>query len=37
MSLVWRANRGITIDEQRGVIITTDVNKDEPVIEFCMK
>ena len=28
---------GITIDEQRGVIITTDVNKDEPVIEFCMK
>ncbi|WP_294614572.1 BF3164 family lipoprotein [uncultured Bacteroides sp.] len=25
---------GISVDEQRGVIYTTDVNKDEPILEF---
>ncbi len=25
---------GISVDEQKGVIITTDVNKDEPILEY---
>lgn len=25
---------GISVDEQKGVIIATDVNKDEPIIEY---
>jgi hypothetical protein len=25
---------GISVDEQKGIIIVTDVNKDEPIIEY---
>ncbi|WP_289188334.1 BF3164 family lipoprotein, partial [uncultured Bacteroides sp.] len=25
---------GISVDEQQGIILATDVNKDEPVIEY---
>ena len=25
---------GISVDEQKGVVIATDVNKDEPIIEY---
>ena len=27
---------GISVNEQKGVIIATDVNKDEPIIEYHM-
>lgn len=28
---------GISVDEQKGIILATDVNKDEPIIEYSMK
>ena len=28
---------GISIDEQRGVIYATDVNEDEPILEYSIK
>ena len=28
---------GISVDEQRGIITATDVNKDEPIIKYKMK
>lgn len=28
---------GISVDEQKGIILATDVNKDDPIIEYSMK
>lgn len=28
---------GISVDEQKGIILATDVNKDEPILEYSMK
>ena len=28
---------GISVDEQRGVIYVTDVNRDEPILEYSIK
>ena len=28
---------GISVNEQKGTILATDVNKDEPIIEYTMK
>ena len=27
---------GISVDEERGIITATDVNSDEPIVEFKM-
>ena len=28
---------GISVDEQNGIILAMDVNKDDPIIEYSMK